>query len=454
MKNQMIKTNNGITLIALVITIIVLLILAGVSIATLTGDNGLLTKAQEAKEANDLAEEREKLQVEIMGSYETDGKIDVDQLNENLKNVGIEDAGITKLPAKVELEGNTYVITGNGSISNLISMTEAQSDNMLSNAENSAVEDEFGNIVIIPAGFKITKDTTKVTEGIVIEDNDIITYENGTKSTGNQFVWVPVGKIYTTADESTKESTAKTIKLSRYEFADGIRDYIDKDGNIISSPSIGTPIEKESELISEPNFSYFFMEDTTNGTNTHSIAIEQFKTNTRMNGGYYIARYESSYGVDEKPNSKISLNYSDSTLSMSEGTLWNYITQPYAAMVSRKMYKSNEFTSDLINSYAWDTAIVFIQEFSEDSVYSQQTGKNICDSFSNTGVNSDKKLNIHDMAGNLYEWTTETYTYANTPCTRRGGWYNGSVDNTSKRNNFNISDKWYYCTFRTIIYMM
>ena len=43
---------NGITLIALVITIIVLLILAGVTIATLTGDNGILTKAQNAKEKN------------------------------------------------------------------------------------------------------------------------------------------------------------------------------------------------------------------------------------------------------------------------------------------------------------------------------------------------------------------------------------------------------------------
>ena len=47
MKN-FVKTNKGITLIALVITIIVLLILAGVTIATLTGDNGTLTKAQEA----------------------------------------------------------------------------------------------------------------------------------------------------------------------------------------------------------------------------------------------------------------------------------------------------------------------------------------------------------------------------------------------------------------------
>ena len=46
------RKENGITLIALVITIIVLLILAGVTIVTLTGDNGLITKASVAKEAN------------------------------------------------------------------------------------------------------------------------------------------------------------------------------------------------------------------------------------------------------------------------------------------------------------------------------------------------------------------------------------------------------------------
>ena len=45
MKKKGKQTNNGITLIALVITIIVLLILAGVTIATLTGENGILTKA-------------------------------------------------------------------------------------------------------------------------------------------------------------------------------------------------------------------------------------------------------------------------------------------------------------------------------------------------------------------------------------------------------------------------
>ena len=62
---QLIKTSNGITLIALVITIIVLLILAGVTIATLTGDNGILGKANEAKTKSDIVEVKEQAQLDI-----------------------------------------------------------------------------------------------------------------------------------------------------------------------------------------------------------------------------------------------------------------------------------------------------------------------------------------------------------------------------------------------------
>ena len=67
MKEEKLRSNKAITLIALVITIIVLLILAGVSIATLTGDNGILTRAQEAK---NKTEEAQKDEENILSSYE------------------------------------------------------------------------------------------------------------------------------------------------------------------------------------------------------------------------------------------------------------------------------------------------------------------------------------------------------------------------------------------------
>ena len=65
-KNQ--KSSKGITLIALVITIIVLLILAAVSIATLTGENGILTRAQDSKTQTEIADEKEAIQLAYAGA--------------------------------------------------------------------------------------------------------------------------------------------------------------------------------------------------------------------------------------------------------------------------------------------------------------------------------------------------------------------------------------------------
>ena len=65
----MIKNNKGITLIALVITIIVLLILAGVSIAMLTGENGILNQATDARDDTEAAEIREKVELAVQAAY-------------------------------------------------------------------------------------------------------------------------------------------------------------------------------------------------------------------------------------------------------------------------------------------------------------------------------------------------------------------------------------------------
>ena len=121
MKIKKVEKNKGITLIALVITIIVLLILAGVTIATLTGDNGILTKASQAKEEMTQASAEEKVGVEVLGSYGNDGNIDMDMLNKNLQNVEnltyngeklSSDNVISKLPAIVNVDGYDVLILG------------------------------------------------------------------------------------------------------------------------------------------------------------------------------------------------------------------------------------------------------------------------------------------------------------------------------------------------------
>lgn len=118
------KNVKGITLIALVITIIVLLILAGVTIATLTGDNGILNQAGKAKDKTTEAESIERVQIEVAGSFGNDGKIDVDELNENLKNIegltykgnALSDSNKITLPATVTVNGYDIQITSNGGV--------------------------------------------------------------------------------------------------------------------------------------------------------------------------------------------------------------------------------------------------------------------------------------------------------------------------------------------------
>ena len=123
---QKINKQKGITLIALVVTIIVLLILAGISIATLTGENGLITKTSSAKEKTKQAEVEERVKIEVLGSYGTDGKIDIDLLNNNLKahitgltyngNKLSESNKIERLPATVVVDGYKIEIAENGRV--------------------------------------------------------------------------------------------------------------------------------------------------------------------------------------------------------------------------------------------------------------------------------------------------------------------------------------------------
>ena len=124
-QKRMQKNSKGITLIALVITIIILLILAGVTIATLTGDNGILTQAGKAKDKTTEAESIERVQVEVAGSYGIDGTIDKEQLNKNLKNINgliynekplSDNNKIANLPATVTLNGYYIVINANGGV--------------------------------------------------------------------------------------------------------------------------------------------------------------------------------------------------------------------------------------------------------------------------------------------------------------------------------------------------
>ncbi len=429
-----INTTKGITLIALVITIIVLLILAAVSIATLTGENGILTKARTAKDATDEATAREKVQVAVLGSFDKDGKLDLKQLKENLEKEGItdfvenEDSSLT-----VNVDGYVITVTKDGEVSvatkgttpNVPSTVTEAKEQMYTFNRNTQIQDGYGNKVKIPEGFKIVSDSAEnVTGGIVIED-----VSHGATA-GSQFVWIPIGEIYT-AQEHT-EANKKTITLERYDFAE--------DG----TPTAYSGSYKEENIKDTANL--------LNYGNTIAKDIEAFKTSVTNNGGYYIGRYEARRGVGEQ-----------ATVKGSE-KVYNMVSQQDAADLSQKMYSTKPFVSDLMNGYAWDTAILFIQAFGQSNYARQKslnsasdTDTDVPNTFSPTGTNNltdkalrDQQCNIWDMASNTAEWSTETASDSSTPFVYRGGdcWSSGYV---SRRFNY-YNAAYAYFSFRPILY--
>ena len=220
LKRKIKKESKGITLIALVITIIVLLILAGVTIATLTGDNGILGKANDAKTQTEQAKEDENLKIAIAGSYGTDGKLNLKDLKDNLTNQGIDyDKNNTGFPLEVIVNGEKKKIDANGNITTvkLESVADSKTKGTVFK-DTTTLEDTYGNQVTIPKGFKIADDSaTEVTGGIVIED---ATYTN---TIGSQFVWIPVGTGENAIKKANKEKV--DIALGRYEFTKTTSEY-------------------------------------------------------------------------------------------------------------------------------------------------------------------------------------------------------------------------------------
>ena len=113
------QKNSGITLVALVVTIVVLLILAGVSINLVVGQNGIITRAGDAKKETKRAEIEDKISL-ALGSAQIEGlgKVDMDELNSELSKIGYTGSPLTSLPATIEIDGDYYTINGEGTVTN------------------------------------------------------------------------------------------------------------------------------------------------------------------------------------------------------------------------------------------------------------------------------------------------------------------------------------------------
>ena len=415
------SNQTGITLIALVVTIVVLLILAGVSINAIFSENGIIKRAKDAQNKMDQATQN-----------------DLDSINE-LNNW---------------IDGKTNGTTGGGTTGGDANPSTTSKISTLVGTvvdKNTKAEDAYGNKITIPKGFKVVAHGTVAGSATYTYSGDNIpavqdgiVIENGTD--GNQFVWVPVGTI------KNKNNTTSTITLGRYSSFTAT--------NGIYTPAQVASVENCTQTVTiGGNFQELSTsregnsaEDST-AQNATARNLKEFISTTLSNGGYYIARFEASGTA-----SKITSKYNQKVLVD--------ITQPNAAKLAREMYEevkeNNElvYASDLVNSYAWDTAIVFIQTYSVKTDYASHNESNTTKAFTATGKNNDKYCNIFDMSGNASEWTTEystdSYIINSPPCVIRGGCYNpanGSGHYTSCRSGSNPTSSYSNTGLRPLLYV-
>ena len=462
MKNKLRKTNSGITLIALVITIIVLLILAGVTIATLTGDNGILTKATEAKDKTEEGEEAEKVKLSATGALAKDngGEIKEQYLDEELasqfgeKGTDYNLEGSGPFTVTILESGRKYIVNKEGSIEIYVPIDGNYYDK----------ETEItvgGKPVTIPAGAQVSGiegEYESVDNGLVIyfpnsEEEKITDWSNAEEiqKTYDQFVWVPVenaildltGNSTALADDaSIKAEVQKEIKAGRYPMT------IKKDENTyigvlyqFSEENIGENQKKvKVEPLSdwkptstnsgkrEPDVVTDYDNDETNLTQINGVLGTGYKNATEFkndlqadfknmvtrveeNKGFWVGRYETS---------KMNANQ----ISVIKGTQ-NGINNVnwYNMYAKQKKYSSQKtlgtMQSTMIWGSQWDQIMIWMKGI-ENTVNSTNGQYYVINSLGmgNYGTSDDtqsglantgffKVKNVFDLAGNVYSWTLE-----------------------------------------------
>ncbi len=441
------RKNRGITLIALVVTIIVLLILAGVSINMLTGQNGILNRTQEAKDETGSSSDLEYLRTkayETMTNYYATGSnepeteyvlknlnsseivtdVNTGSINYNGKTYDISDImGKTSEQKAIESQTNIKLkqITKATATGDDITLFETGKIRMIIEEEADST-----NRAVIPNGFYYV--TGAPSTGLVVSDK-FGDDDNNIKG-GNQFVWVPckgtAGVIYEKTDNADNKYglASSWTKYNSYQSSyNAYKDWTDYGGDL-------------------------------NSVNTYGgFYIARYEAGVPSNASFYANADGAIYATEKDENV---LNNGYKPVSKKNNQVWNYVYQRTAKELGKRMYEGHTaVTSQLIDSYAWDTTVDWLaKEVSGigsdstgygnyhnggirflDSLYAVQQynnndwtvsptykkGSGIANGYTELatgatvleGSSSQNKMkNIYDMAGNMWEWTTEVGNYS------------------------------------------
>ncbi len=468
------KSKKGITLVALVVTIVVLLILAGVSINAVLGDNGIIKKANQAASVTKEAEVKEAINRTILEFYLTN---DYETLEDFLK-AKAEDGSIDSVTKNADgtltVKKGEYSVTvenktnsSGGSSSGGNTGEETQTPEITvgevkvvanSNGTGSAITDAasvyLGNTLYITFSYSITGGTTTVDKTIpyAVTANGTYTFTvtgtvNGKSYTKNVSVTVNQFKdVYelTYSDGIVYMPEGFKIAKGSASTVQGGVVIEDKDGNQFVWVPVAT--------IADYKRTWY----TGDGTlSKYSEALpEDEKTSVEKYKGFYIGRYEAG-DKDSTEASTPALRTSSSSTSnkisiKANQAPYNYVTRTQAVSLAegfatKQGYKAK---TKLVSSYAWDTTISFLQKVNSDYGSSSEEGnyKNITFSYTDiTGASQTKAsgsevlvptgqttpvCNIYDMGGNVWEWTTESYSNTNSPSALRGGGCNHNFANS------------------------
>ena len=390
--------NKGVTLIALAVTIVVMLILAGVTISVLNGENGIVKQAQKAKEESNIKELKEKVRIDIAGKRveNINGELRVSVLKEILDkyfdNVPVETQITSETELKAKEEYGKYEMK----------ISDIDVGEITYETSYTIFKDVNGEQVPIPEGYIVSENSDEniVNKGLVISD-----------SRGNEYVWI----------SCTVDSSSNKLQYKRTEWG------VEKDGTD-NSRAI-----KDELTLKDIDVTYS-KTDTDNGINEEIskeivAQINAEKESIKKYGGYYIGRYE--VGKDNK-----------TAVIKAEQEPYVNIKWSKAYELAKGIGGGEGATTYLCSSYSWDTAINFIQNTTGKNYATSIIGFNgnwksqeVKDSSGKVikPVNTAQRLNtglttalcnIYDMGGNVGEFTTELNPGTSETVVLRGGRHN------------------------------